>query len=50
MDAMNTPSQAKTLVADWDALMRAFIRPENAAAKDVLLKYMEKVLFGLHEF
>jgi putative pyridoxal-dependent aspartate 1-decarboxylase len=46
----HTPNPAKPLVADWDALMRTFIRPENAAARDALLKYMEQVLFGLHDF
>ncbi len=30
--------------------MRAFIRPEDAAARSVLLKYMEQILFGLQEF
>jgi putative pyridoxal-dependent aspartate 1-decarboxylase len=38
------------LVADWKALMRTFIRPEDAAARSVLLKYMEQILFGLQEF
>ena len=44
-----TPSPKK-LVADWQALMRTFIRPENDAARNTLLKYMEQILFGLHEF
>jgi len=38
------------LVADQDALMRIFIRPESDAARLTLLKYMEQILFGLHEF
>ena len=38
------------LVADWNSLMRTFIRPEDAAARSVLLKYMEQILFGLQEF
>jgi len=38
------------LVADWKSLMRTFIRPEDEAARSVLLKYMEQILFGLHEF
>lgn len=38
------------LVADWKSLMRTFIRPEDAAARSVLLKYMEQILFGLQEF
>jgi putative pyridoxal-dependent aspartate 1-decarboxylase len=38
------------LVADQDALMRIFIRPESDAARLTLLKYMDQILFGLHEF
>jgi len=38
------------LVADKDALMRIFIRPESDAARLTLLKYMDQILFGLHEF
>lgn len=37
-------------MADWKALMRTFIRPEDAATRSVLLKYMEQILFGLHDF
>lgn len=40
----------KELVADWPALMRIFIRPENEAARSALIKYMEQILFGLHDF
>ncbi len=38
------------LIADWNALKRTFIRPENDASRDVLVKYMEQILFGLHGF
>jgi putative pyridoxal-dependent aspartate 1-decarboxylase len=38
------------LVADRDALMRIFIRPESDAARLTLLKYMDQILFGLHDF
>ncbi|MBU0993632.1 MAG: putative pyridoxal-dependent aspartate 1-decarboxylase [Proteobacteria bacterium] len=38
------------LVADWNALERVFIRPENEATRITLVKYMEQILFGLHEF
>ena len=38
------------LVADWQALMRTFIRPENEATRSTLLKYMEQILFGLNDF
>ena len=40
----------KALVADWPALTRTFIRPENEAARSTLIKYMEQILFGLHDF
>lgn len=38
------------LVADREALMRIFIQPESDAARLTLLKYMDQILFGLHEF
>ncbi|MCF8051548.1 MAG: putative pyridoxal-dependent aspartate 1-decarboxylase [Desulfobacterales bacterium] len=38
------------LVADWQHLMRTFIRPEDEASRAVLTKYMEQILFGLHDF
>lgn len=40
----------KRLVADWQALMRTFLRPENDAGRAALVKYMEQILFGLHDF
>ena len=40
----------KELVADWQALTRTFIRPENEASRSTLIKYMEQILFGLHDF
>ena len=46
----NTLPQQTTLVADWQTLTRTFIRPENEAAKSTLIKYMEQILFGLHDF
>jgi putative pyridoxal-dependent aspartate 1-decarboxylase len=42
--------QKKELVADWPALTRTFIRPENEASRSTLIKYMEQILFGLHDF
>ena len=45
-----TGRAGEKLVADWQSLMRTFIRPEDDAARSVLLKYMEQILFGLHEF
>jgi glutamate decarboxylase len=46
----NTHPSKKALVADWQALTRTFIRPENDAARSTLIKYMEQILFGLHDF
>ena len=46
----NTLPTKKALVADWQALTRTFIRPENDAARSTLIKYMEQILFGLHDF
>lgn len=43
------PSDTR-LVADWQSLMRTFIRPEDEATHNRLLKYMEQILFGLHDF
>jgi len=40
----------KELVADWQTLTRTFIRPENEASRSTLIKYMEQILFGLHDF
>ncbi|MDP3286236.1 MAG: putative pyridoxal-dependent aspartate 1-decarboxylase [Desulfobacterales bacterium] len=48
MTNINIPR--KELVADRQSLMRTFIRPENTAARDTLIKYMEQILFGLHDF
>jgi len=38
-----------SLVANWDALHRIFIRPDDPA-RVRLVKYMEQILFGLHDF
>jgi glutamate decarboxylase len=40
----------RDLVANWQTLQRIFIRPENDAARQALVKYMEQILFGLHDF
>ena len=50
MTTENIPQKSAALVADWNTLMRTFIRPENDAARATLVKYMEQILFGLHEF
>jgi glutamate decarboxylase len=41
---------ASDLVADWQTLHRVFIRPEDEKSRQTLIKYMEQILFGLHEF
>ncbi len=38
------------LVADYDTLQRIFHRPEDEQSRNVLTKYMEQILFGLHDF
>ena len=43
-------SPERGLVANWETLQRIFIRPENDAARQALVKYMEQILFGLHDF
>ncbi|MDP2647542.1 MAG: putative pyridoxal-dependent aspartate 1-decarboxylase [Desulfobacterales bacterium] len=42
--------QRKDLIADWQSLMRTFIRPEDDASRSTLIKYMEQILFGLNDF
>jgi putative pyridoxal-dependent aspartate 1-decarboxylase len=39
-----------SLVADWQTLDRVFIRPEDESSRQTLVKYMEQILFGLHDF
>jgi glutamate decarboxylase len=39
-----------SLVADRETLHRVFIRPEDEDSKKTLVKYMEQILFGLHDF
>jgi putative pyridoxal-dependent aspartate 1-decarboxylase len=38
------------LIADWNTLQRIFIRPEDEMSRLALVKYMEQILFGLHDF
>ncbi len=45
----NNPVQPD-LIADWEHLFKVFIRPEDAASRVTLIKYMEQILFGLHDF
>ncbi len=39
-----------SLVADWSTLHRVFLRPEDENCRQTLVKYMEQILFGLHDF
>lgn len=52
MNNMTTPENPSSsdLVADWQTLHRVFIRPEDEKSRKTLIKYMEQILFGLHEF
>jgi len=43
-------NQDQNLIADWQTLYRVFIRPEDESSKNTLVKYMEQILFGLHDF
>ncbi|MBU8849038.1 MAG: putative pyridoxal-dependent aspartate 1-decarboxylase, partial [Desulfobacterales bacterium] len=45
-----TKNSPPSLVADWDTLYRVFIRPEDENSRKTLVKYMEQILFGLHDF
>ncbi len=49
-DDQYTPHPKKELVADWNTLIRTFLKPEDEASRNILLKYMEPILFGLHSF
>ena len=44
------PNKPSSLVADWETLNRVFLRPEDEKSRQALVKYMEQILFGLHDF
>ena len=44
------PNEPRPLIADWQTLHRVFIRPEDENSRQSLIKYMEQILFGLHDF
>ena len=50
MKEMKGQQPKKNLIADWATLQRIFIRPEDDASRQTLIKYMEQMLFGLHDF
>jgi len=43
-------TKKSTLIADWNTLMRTFIRPDDERTRVTLIKYMEQIQFGLHDF
>ncbi len=43
-------NKSAQLIANWESLHRVFIRPEDENSKETLVKYMEQILFGLHDF
>jgi glutamate decarboxylase len=49
MDNTDT-THHKKLVADWQTLNRIFIKPEDDGSREALIKYMQQILFGLHDF
>ena len=49
--ANQSPKNPKSdLIADWEHLFKVFIQPEDNASREKLIKYMEQILFGLHDF
>ena len=44
------PTAGRDLVANWQTLQQVFIRPENEAVRATLVKYMQQILFGRHDF
>lgn len=38
------------LVADWEQLLKVFIRPEGRTSQATLIKYMDQILYGLNDF
>lgn len=51
IESLNPIANEETeLIADWETLQHTFISPENEETKIVLVKYMEQILFGLHDF
>ncbi|MGB9500135.1 MAG: pyridoxal-dependent aspartate 1-decarboxylase PanP [Dissulfuribacterales bacterium] len=50
MDKKTIIRTQSDLVADWDTLFRVFIRPEGEASRATLIKYMDRILYGLNDF
>ena len=50
MDKKTITSSHTDLVANWDTLFRVFIQPEGQASRATLIKYMDRILYGLNDF
>jgi len=50
MHSRESSASKKPLVANWETLSKVFLQPEDEESKTTLIKYMEQILFGLHEF
>ncbi len=50
MDKKPVTHSQTDLVADWDTLFRVFIQPEGQASRAILIKYMDRILYGLNDF
>ena len=50
MSLENDRTPLEALVADRQSLMRIFIQPDDQTTRTILLQYMERILFGLHDF
>lgn len=50
MYSRKSSASKKPLLANWETLSKVFIQPEDEESKTTLIKYMEQILFGLHEF
>jgi len=50
MKNTDTNSPSTKLVANWQTLEKIFIRPEHDSTRETVVKYMEQILFELHDF
>jgi len=49
MTKKSKSDERRPLVADWQHLMRTFIRPEDEASRVVLTKYMEQIVAAMND-
>lgn len=50
MKEKTTAHKHPELVADWEQLLKVFIRPEGRTSQATLIKYMDQILYGLNDF